>query len=88
MEEKKKPILFWITAGLILAIVITFSILNRQTVDINFLFMKVTGRLFFVLIIFFFLGFFLGKISYLLQKRKKNQKKPQQKDEFVQYIEE
>lgn len=86
MEQKKKPILFWITALLIVAIVITFSILNRQSVDINFLFIKLSGRLFFVLIIFFFLGFFLGKISHLL--RKQNKKKQKQKDEYVTYIEE
>jgi uncharacterized integral membrane protein len=83
MEVVKKPILFWIVTGLIIAFVITFSILNRQSVDINFLFIRLSGRLFFVLIIFFLLGFFLGKISHL-RKKHKNKKK---NDEYVSYIE-
>jgi uncharacterized integral membrane protein len=83
MEVVKKPILFWIVTGLIIAFVITFSILNRQSVDINFLFIRLSGRLFFVLIIFFLLGFFLGKISHLRKKHRSKKKK----DEYVTYIE-
>ncbi len=85
MATKKNPLLFWIPAGIILTIVIVFSILNRQTVDINFLFMKVSGRLFFVLIFFFLLGFFLGKISHLI---KKNNQKENRQQEYSRYIEE
>jgi uncharacterized integral membrane protein len=87
METKKKPVIFWITAVLILTIVIVFSALNWQLVDINFLFIKIEGRLFLILIVFFLLGFFLGKISHLLNNRKERQEK-KRRDEYVTYIEE
>jgi uncharacterized integral membrane protein len=87
METKKKPVIFWITAGFILTIVIVFSALNWQKVDINFLFIKIEGRLFLLLIAFFLLGFFLGKISHMLNKRKEK-KERKRRDEYVAYLEE
>ncbi len=84
MDEKKKPLLFWITAGLILAITITLAVLNWKVTTIHLIFFEVQGRLIFILVIFFFLGFFLGKLSHLLSSRKKKKKE----DGYVSYIEE
>jgi uncharacterized integral membrane protein len=88
-QHKNKSILFWIAAGVILTIVVIFSVLNWQLVDINFLFIKIEGRLFLILLIFFLLGFFLGKISHLLRKHKENKEQRRRgRDEYVAYIEE
>lgn len=83
MEEKRKPILFWIITGLILAVTITLAVLNWKITSIHLIFFEVQGRLIFILAIFFVLGFLLGKLSHLLRSNKK--KKSQ--DEYVAYNE-
>ncbi len=84
MDEKKKPLLFWITAGLILAITIALAVLNWKITTIHLIFFEVQGRLIFILMIFFFLGFLLGKLSHFLSSGKKRAKE----DEYVRNIEE
>ncbi|TVQ10479.1 MAG: DUF1049 domain-containing protein [Bacteroidetes bacterium] len=83
MNEKKKPILFWITAGLILALSITLAVLNWKVTSLHLIFVEVQGRLIFILIIFFLLGFILGKLSHLISSRKKDKKV----DEYVTFVE-
>ncbi len=82
MEEKKKPILFWIIAGIILTITITLAVLNWKVTSLHLIFLEVQGRLIFILLIFFFLGFLLGKLSHLLGSRKK------EKDDHVHFVNE
>jgi len=85
MEEKKKPLIFWITAGLIIVVSVLLAIMNWTEITINFIFFEVRGRLIFILVIFFFLGFFLGKLTSFFSNRKK--KKKEEDEAKVTYIE-
>ncbi|MBW6480281.1 MAG: DUF1049 domain-containing protein [Bacteroidales bacterium] len=84
MEEKKKPVIFWIIAGLIVVVSILLAIMNWTETTINFIFFEVRGRLIFILAVFFFLGFFLGKLTSYFGNRKKRKK---EEDATVTFIE-
>ncbi|TVQ84262.1 MAG: DUF1049 domain-containing protein [Bacteroidetes bacterium] len=85
MDEKKKPLIFWIIAGLIIVVSILLAVMNWTETTINFIFFEVRGRLIFILAIFFFLGFFLGKLTSFFSNRKK--KKKEEEEAKVTYIE-
>ena len=63
MEEKKKPVIFWIIAGLIIVVSVLLAMANWTETTIDFIFFEIRGRLIFILAVFFFLGFFLGKLT-------------------------
>jgi uncharacterized integral membrane protein len=84
MEEKKKPLIFWIIAGLIVVVSVLLAVMNWTETTINFIFFEVRGRLIFILVIFFFLGFFLAKLTSYFNNRKKKKKEDEPK---VTYIE-
>ncbi len=84
MAEKKKPILFWMIAGIILTITITLAVLNWKVTSLHLIFVEVQGRLIFILIIFFFLGFLLGKLSHLFGSRQKKK----ESDDYVHFVDE
>ncbi len=74
MEQKKNKTFFWVIATLIIVFAAIFAIQNYADTEINFLFFEVKGPLFWVILIIFFLGFFLGRIFHLLRKKKKLEK--------------
>ncbi len=84
MVEKNKPLIFWIIAGLIIVVSIVLAVMNWTETTINFIFFEVRGRLIFILAIFFFLGFFLGKLTSFFNARKKKKK---DEDAQVTFIE-
>ncbi len=84
MEEKKKPLIFWIIAGLIVIVSVLLAIMNWTETTINFIFFEVRGRLIFILVIFFFLGFFLGKLTSFFNARKKKKKGEEAQVTFVE----
>ena len=84
MEEKKKPLIFWIIAGLIIVVSIVLAVMNWTETTINFIFFEVRGRLIFILAIFFFLGFFLGKLTSFFNTRKKKKKDEEAQVTFIE----
>jgi uncharacterized integral membrane protein len=84
MEEKKKPLIFWIIAGLIIVLSIVLAVMNWTETTINFIFFEVRGRLIFILAIFFFLGFFLGKLTSYFSNRKKKKKEDDAQVTFIE----
>lgn len=75
MEEKKKPVIFWIIAGLIIVVSVLLAMANWTEITIDFIFFEIHGRLIFILAVFFFLGFFLGKLTGYFNTKKYIRKK-------------
>ncbi len=73
-KQKKNKTFAWVLAILIVVLAAIFAIQNNVVTEINFLFLKVEGPLFLVIVIVFLLGFFLGRIMHLLHKKKKLKK--------------
>ncbi len=74
MARKKNRTLFWVFAILIVVLASVFAIQNSAATEINFLFVEVTGPLFFVIVIVFILGFLLGRIFHWLPKKRNPEK--------------
>lgn len=83
MEEKKKPVIFWIIAGFIIIVSVLLAIMNWTETTINFIFFEVRGRLIFILAIFFFLGFFLAKLTSYYNNREKKRKDEDARVTFI-----
>lgn len=81
MEEKKKPVIFWIIAGLIIVVSVLLAIVNWTETTIDFIFFEIRGRLIFILAVFFFLGFFLGKLTGYFNTRKRDAELKQKRKE-------
>ena len=73
-KQKKNKTLAWVVAVLIVVLAAIFAIQNNVVTEINFLFLKVEGPLFLVIVIVFLLGLFLGRILHLLHRKKKPKK--------------
>lgn len=80
MEQKSKPIFFWVVNILIALVVLIFIIQNRGPVEFNFLGLKLTGYGFLVFLVIFLLGFFTGWMwSYFRGRKKRHEEKRQEK---------
>lgn len=83
MQKEKKPIMFWMLAGVIILLALIFAIENRQTMSVSIFFMDLKGPGFILITVIFLLGFFLGRIYSLIKRRKKKQ----QQKEYASYKE-